>query len=168
MASLSTEPRSSRPKQRQRLHQLKRRLGWSDDDLHDAIGVESTKMLSAAQASDCIERLGGGELPNPPGQKPAPYAGKRKTTDGTRMIHPDHVEQIERLLGEYFDDEAAGLAWLNKDFDARHPRDLLTAKRAGQVIHVLKDMIARQEAGQADNGQAGRQRRVVADMVASS
>ena len=168
MASLSTEPRSSRPKQRQRLHQLKRRLGWSDDDLHDAIGVESTKMLSAAQASDCIERLGGGELPNPPGQKPAPYAGKRKTTDGTRMIHPDHVEQIERLLGEYFDDEAAGLAWLHKDFEAKHPRDLLTAKQAGQVIRVLKDMIDRREVGRADNGQAGRQRRVVADMVASS
>jgi hypothetical protein len=77
------------------------------------------------------------ELPNPPGEKPRPYARKNRT-GATRMITPDHEEQITRLLGEYFTDLAAGLAWLRKDFDAKCPRDLLTAARAGQVIHVLK------------------------------
>ncbi len=61
------------------------------------------------------------------------------------MITPDHEEQMTRLLGEYFADPAAGLAWLRKDFDANTPRDLLTSMRAGQVIHVLKDMIARRD-----------------------
>ena len=65
------------------------------------------------------------------------------------MIAPDHAEQITRLLGEYFDTEAAGLAWLEKNFDVEHPRDLLTAKRAGQVIRVLKDMVARRPQGDA-------------------
>lgn len=63
------------------------------------------------------------------------------------MIAPDHEEQIERLLGEYFGDQASGLAWLNKDFDAPTPHDLLTAQRAGQVIHVLKEMIQRRRTG---------------------
>lgn len=143
MAHLATESGSSTPRQRQVLHQLKRRHGWTDDELHAAIGAESTTRLSASEASACIRRLGGGKLPYPPGQKPAPYAGQRKTTDATRMIAPDHEEQIARLMGEYFNDEAAGLAWLKKDFDADRPRDLLTAQRAGEVIHVLKDMIER-------------------------
>ena len=71
------------------------------------------------------------------------------------MIAPDHVEQIERLLREYFGDLPTGLAWLERDFDAKHPRDLLTAQRAGQVIWVLKDMIARRhksDAGDDTNG----------------
>jgi len=127
------------------LHQIKRRHGWSDGELHDAIGATSTTRLSAAQASTCIRRLSGTELANPPGQKPAPFAGKPRRTDATRMITPDHEEQITRLLGEYFSDQAAGLAWLRKDFDANTPRDLLTAKRAGQAIHVLKGMIARRD-----------------------
>ncbi len=143
MAALNTKPGSSTPGQRMRLHQRKRRLGWTDDQLHDAIGASSTTLLSSVEASACIRRLGGGELPYPPGQKPAPFAGKRKRTDATRMIAPGHIEQITRLLRVYFDDEAAGLAWLAKDFDAKHPRDLLTAKRAGQVILVLKGMIER-------------------------
>ena len=84
------------------------------------------------------------ELANPPGEKPRPYAHK-KTTDATRMIAPDHEEQITRLLGECFADPAAGLAWLERDFGAKTPRDLLTAKRAGQAIYVLKTMIARRD-----------------------
>lgn len=107
------------------------------------IGAESTTLLSASEASACIRRLGGGDLPYPPGEKPAPFQGKRKRSDAIRMIAPDHEEQIERLLREYFGDLDAGLAWLAKDFDAQHPHDLLTAKRAGQVIRVLKDMIDR-------------------------
>ena len=143
MVSLRTAPGSSTPKQRQVLHQLKRQRGWTDDELHDAIGCGSTTLLSATEASACIRRFGGGALPNPPGCKPAPFARKRQKTDATRMIMPDHVEQIERLLREYFGNIDAGRAWLKKDFDAEHSRALLTAKRAGQVIRVLKDMIAR-------------------------
>ena len=63
------------------------------------------------------------------------------------MIQADHIEQIERLLAEYFGDKAAGRAWLEKDFDVKHPRDLLTAKAAGNLIRVLKDMIDRRKAG---------------------
>jgi len=143
MAALNTQPGTSTPKQRQRLHQLKRRLRWSDDDLHAAIGVDSTTKLSAAQASELIRQLGGGKLPHPPGQKPAPFEGKRKRTTAIRAIQPDHEEQIMRLLGERFEDEAAGLAWLRKNFKADRPRDLLTARRAAQVIHVLKTMLDR-------------------------
>ena len=146
MATLRTQPESSTARQRQVLHQLKRRHGWTDDELHHAIGADSTTRLSASQASECIRRLGGGKLANPPGQKPAPYAGRRKTTDATRMITPDHEEQIERTLCEHFGDLPTGLAWLARDFDAKQPRDLLTAKRAGQVIRVLKDMLSRRDA----------------------
>lgn len=71
------------------------------------------------------------------------------------MIRPDHVEQIERLLGGSLDDEAAGLAWQHKNLDAGHLRDLLTAKRAGNVIHILKSMIARREAGQTGDNATG-------------
>lgn len=143
MAKLSTIAGSSKPKQRQRLHQLKRKLGWSDEQLHDAIECQSTKLLSVAEASRCIRRLGGGDLPYEPGTKPAPFAGKRNRSDAIRMICDDHIEQIERLLIDYFNGLDAGFAWLAKNFDATSPRDLLTAKRAGQVIHVLKDMIER-------------------------
>lgn len=143
MATLNTKPGSSTPGQRVRLHQRKRPLGWTDDQLHDAIGAGSTTLLSSAQASTCIERLGGGEIPYPPGRKPAPFAGTCKRTDATRMIAPGHIERITRLLHVCFDDAAAGLAWLVKDFEAKHPRDLLTAKRAGQVVRVLQRMIER-------------------------
>ncbi len=143
VAKLATHPGSSTPKQRCRLHQLKRRHGWTADQLHHAIGSPSTTSLSAAEASECIKRLGGGKLPHPPGKKPAPFAKKPRRTDATRMIAPDHVEQIDRMLREHFGDMEAGHAWLKKDFDAETPRDLLTARRAGQVIHVLKEMIER-------------------------
>ncbi len=157
MAELNTKPGSSTPGQRMRLHQRKRRLGWTDDQLHDAIGTSSTTALSSAQASDCIRRLGGGELPHPPGRKPAPFAGRRKRTDATRMIAAGHIEQITRLLLLYSDgNEPAGLAWLAKDFGATDPRGLLTAKRAGQVIRVLKRMVERRRerdgVGVVENG----------------
>ena len=144
---LNSEPGSSTAKQRQILHQIKRRHGWSDDDLHDAIGAASTTVLSAAQASACIGRLGGMKLANPPGQKPSPYPYHSRASGAVRMVHADHIEQIERLLAEYFGDEAAGRAWLEKDFKVKHPKDLLTAKVAGNVIRVLKGMINRRKAG---------------------
>ncbi len=147
MAVLCPHPGSSTAKQRQVLHQVKRRRGWSDAELHDAIGAESTTELSAAQASACIRRLGKMELANPPGEKPAPFAGNRKRTTATRMIAPDHEEHIERWLIEYFGNLASGLAWLEKDFSAKSPHDLLTARRAGTVLYVLKNMIARRERG---------------------
>ena len=74
MAVLNPKPGTSTAKQRQVLHQIKRQHGWSDDELHAAIGVDSTTLLSSAQASACIRRLGDMELANPPGEKPRPYA----------------------------------------------------------------------------------------------
>ncbi len=155
VATLRTQSGSSTARQRQVLHQLKRRLGWSDAELHSAIGVESTTLLSAGQASVCIGRLGGGSLKHAPGTKPAPFARRRHKTDATRMIAPDHEEQITRLLREHFGNMAVGVAWLQKNFDAEQPRDLLTAKRAGQVIRVLKDMTERRQATCAKEAHLG-------------
>jgi hypothetical protein len=64
------------------------------------------------------------------------------------MIAPDHVEQIERLMREYFEgDNEAAVAWLTTNFKVSKARDLLTAQRAGQVIRVLKDMHDRRREG---------------------
>lgn len=154
MASLNIHHGSSTRLQRQALHRLKRRKGWSDAELHDAIGMASTTHLSARQASDAIKRLSGVDLPNPPGQQPSVYQGSKP--DGTvRMITADQIQHINRLGGEYFGDVVEFLAWLTKNFKIpwRQPRTvadfdgvvrhLATAKRASQVIVVLKNMIYR-------------------------
>ncbi len=143
MASLRTAIGTSTPCQRKMLVLTARKQGISLDQLRDYVGG-SLRQLSAKEASDWINRLGGGELPHQPGRKPAPYAGRRRRTDAVRMICDDHVEQIERLMDEYFDSQGQSTAWLQKNFDANKPRDLLTAIRAGHVIRVLKDMLARQ------------------------
>ena len=146
MAELNTRPGSSTPKQRSTLVIVGKRRGLELAKLRETVGG-SLRGLSAADASKWIEHFSGQQLPNPPGEKPSPYGNRPQRTAATRMIHPDHVEHIERLLVECFGDQAAGLAWLKKDFKARHPRDLLTAKRAGQVIRVLKGMIDRRRSG---------------------
>ena len=140
MAALNTKPGSSTTAQRKRLIALGRSAGQSVDDLREIAGG-SLRQLSAAQASALITRLGGGDLPNEPGKAPRPYG--RRTTDATRMIHTDHVEQIERLLIECFDDPARGAAWLRKNFKVDEVRQLATAQRAGEVIATLKRMIQR-------------------------
>lgn len=141
-AALRTRPGTSTPDQRRKIVVLGKRKGLDLAAIRDLAGGRLHD-LSSADASALIVRLGGGALPNPPGKKPAPYAGNRKTNDAVRMIAPGHVDQIERLLVEYFGSLDAGRAWLRKDFRANEPRELLTAQRAGQVIGVLKRMIER-------------------------
>ena len=155
MAQLNPKPGSSTKRQRYRLHQLKRDLGFTDDELHVIIGAASTTHLSAAQASEWITHFTGRGLPNPPGQKPSSYKGKRATPGVTRMITDDQVDQIVRLGVEYFGEVHLLISWLVKDFklpavEARGARGhravvrhLGTARRAGEVVRVLKLMIAR-------------------------
>lgn len=156
MPQLNTTPGSSTPKQRQSLHRIKRRRAWSDAQLHDAIGADSTTHLSAKEASASIERLSGMGLPNPPGEKPGAYAGKRKAPGVVRMITDDQVDQIERLMLEYFHgNKEQAYAWLHKNFGIPNLiakldgpyliRSLGSSKRAGQVIRVLKDMVTRNQ-----------------------
>ena len=96
----------------------------------------------------CTESLDLGFLVFSPGSMPTPKK------HATWMIAPDHEEQIERLLLVYFGNFDAGLAWLQKHFDAKRPHDLLTARQAGQVIQVLKDMIARRSDGDGNGAEA--------------
>ena len=149
MASLNTNPGSSTKAQRCMLHKIKRRHGWSDDQLHAAIGTGSTKDLSAKDASDHIERLSGVTLPNPPGRKPSVYPAK-KVPGVARMITQDHVDQIVHLGMTHFASPEHFKQWLVKDFKLARAdrlsvmiRQLATAQRAGQVIRVLKQMHAR-------------------------
>ena len=142
MPGLSTHPGSSTPKQRMMLHRIKRHKGWTDDQLHDAIGEQSTTHLSCLQASRLIDSLGHVPLPNEPGQKPRPYA-RKKERGVIRMITADQVDQITRLMCQYFDTEQAGYAWLRKNFKVDCASRIGTAWRAGQIIHVLKEMHAR-------------------------
>ncbi len=156
MAVLNPKPGSSTAKQRQMLHRIKRRRGWSDAELHNAIGTDSTTKLSARKASEHIQRLTGMDLPNEPGQRPSPYAGK-KSVGAIRMIDNDHVEQIYRLGLLYFARPAAFGAWLSKNFNVPFRqlthmddipallRQLGTAERAGHVIYALREMLTRRE-----------------------
>ena len=59
------------------------------------------------------------------------------------MITNDQVEQIDRLGGEFFVNSHVFVYWLTKNFKVDHVRQLATAERAGQVIRVLKEMLAR-------------------------
>ena len=157
MATLNTQPGSSRPMQRCLLHQIKRRRKWTDEQFHDILGFDSTKDMSAAQASEAIRRLGGIELANPPGQKPGVYKSKRAGA-AIRKIHADHVQQIIRLGLDYFESTPALVGWLAKNFIKIPipPTDveglytlidnLLTARRAGHVIMTLKRMCSRRKA----------------------
>ncbi len=81
-------------------------------------------------------------VPNPPGEKPRDRS--RKVVPGvTRMITPDHIEQIDKLMVKYFGDLRAGLTWLQKYHGAATARELATAKRAGQIITTLRQMLFR-------------------------
>lgn len=146
MIGLRTKPGTSTKDQHRTLAIEAKRRGIDLDAIRETCGG-SIRSLSVSACSDLIRRISGRGLPNAPGCKPAPYRRRRRPTSATRMIATDHAEQIERLLLKHFGDADAGSAWLQKDFEARTPRDLLTARRAGQVIRVLKDMIARREAG---------------------
>lgn len=141
MAELNTKPGSSTPKQRSRLVVAGRRKGFDLDKIREMVGG-SVKQLSALQACEFIERFGGGELSNPPGQKPRDDS--RPQPGVTRMRTADQVEQITRMLAEYFDgDHGRAANWLHANFGVRDPEKIATRQRAGQIIRVLKTMTAR-------------------------
>jgi len=156
MAELNTKPFSSSKRQHQTLVIAGRRQGLELSEIRKFVGG-SLRRLPAKQCSDFIERFSGRGLANPPGQKPGPYAGKKRTPGATRMITADQVDQIERLSWGYFPDSTAFITWLAKTFKVPHVqvtnldetraaiRQLATSKRAGEVIRVLKTMIARRK-----------------------
>jgi len=139
---LNTTPGSSTARQRSRIAVLGQKKGFTVDEIRRIVGG-SIRALSAAQASDWIARFDGGPLPNPPGKKPrAPYSHPQPGV--TRMRTPEQVEQIRRLLAEYFEtaeDRAAG--WMESNFGVRDPERIDTRKRAGEIIRVLKTLTAR-------------------------
>lgn len=140
---LSNTPGSSTSGQRQVVATMARQRGGVEllDSIRDKFGG-SIKNMSAAAASRMIKRLTGQDLPYAPGTKRPP---RRRPVEGLYpMITPDQCEQIERLGLKYFgNDRTAFTTWLMSDFKAETPRLLMTAKRAGQVIRVLKEMIDR-------------------------
>ena len=161
-AGLSTQHGSVTTAQIKRLHQLGIPRGFTHEDLRALAEVESLKDLSSAAASDLIRQLGGGELKHAPGQAPAPSRAKGRTRGTIRLITEAQLQQIERLGKEVFTGANGGngesspvsvlsvpscsdvfMAWLKKDFKVETIRDLATAERGGQVIAVLKEMLAR-------------------------
>lgn len=88
------------------------------------------------------------------------YHRQYQRPPGLLIITQAQVEQIDRLLGEYFGDGHKAYKWLvtffkpgeldcniigelDKNYDVI--RRLATAKRAGEVIRVLKQMHARRK-----------------------
>ena len=154
MAQLNPKPGSSTKRQHQTLVIAGRRRGLELAETRKIVGGSITR-LSAAEASEWIEHFTGHGLPNPPGQKPGPYKGKRPAPGTVRMITEDQADQIVRLGIAYFGEAHLLIAWLVKNFKidavmARGQRghravvrQLGTAKRAGEVIRVLKEMVAR-------------------------
>jgi len=142
MAQLNVKPGSSSARQHQRLVMLGRDRGIDLAELRSMVGG-SLRKLSAAEASDWITQLSGAGLPHPPGEKPVPPR-RRKEAGVVRMITPDQVEQIGRLLNDCFPTPRARMTWLHKNFKVQHVHLLGTAKRAGEVIRVLKLMLERQ------------------------
>ncbi len=141
MAELNPKPNSSTKLQHQRLAIVASRQGFDIHQARKLVGGSVCK-LSAAECSKWIKHFSGQDLPNPPGRKPRAYKGK-PTPGTTRMIKPDQIQQIDRLGYNYFGRDDLYYSWLYKNFNVRDPYDLATAKRAGQVIRVLKQMLAR-------------------------
>lgn len=134
--TIDASPRSISPAQIRALLATGRKRGMEVDDVRAAAGG-SLRKLSRAQASKLIERLGGGELPNPPGT-PQRQQRRRAEPGVYRMITEEHCEQIAHLLNQVFDTPREAAAWLQKNFKVLDLRRLGTAKRAGEVIRVLK------------------------------
>ncbi len=143
MASLNKNPGTSTPVQHKVLVLQARKRGIDLDALRAMVGG-SLRALSVQDCSNFILRVSGMPLPNPPGQ--APRTHKRAREGITKMISADHIEQIERLGLQRFDDPDAFRSWLRKNFKVDDPRQLGTAARAGVVLRVLKDMLLRKEA----------------------
>lgn len=144
MATLRTDQGTCTAAQRKTLIIAAKARGHSVDALRDAAGVRRLHELSAAAASALIEKYSGRGLPNPPGRAPA--RGRRRSAGVVaRLITSDLVEQIDRLLLEYFGDPDRAAEWLRKMFKVKAAGELATAERAGQVIGVLKRMCERKD-----------------------
>jgi len=148
MAVLNDKPGSSSKKQHSTLVIAGQRLGFDLNEIRGMVGG-SIRKLSARGCSDWIQTFTGRDLPNAPGKKPRPYKKRRskqnRDREGAvfRMIQPDHTHQICRLMREYFENDHYAQLWLRKNFKVGQPHELLTAQRAGEVIAVLKRMLAR-------------------------
>lgn len=143
MASLRSAPGTSTPKQRQRIGIDARRLGFDLAEVRDWFHVESLKDLSSAQASECIQRLGGGDLPRLPGTGSRPSA--RAARGSTRIITREQIAEIKRLLNDYFNDGLDVVrkksAWLRKVYGVEQVRDIGTSQAANRCIWALRRMI---------------------------
>lgn len=152
-AAINNRPRSITTAQIRALFAAGRKLGLSSDAVREAAGG-SVRSLSRSDASDLIERLGGGELPHAPGDPWTTHyrRPRRRPVPGIiRMISDRHCELIAKMLTEVFKTEDAGAAWLKKYFGFATPRELGSEKRAGEVIHVLKKIKARRVAKESDD-----------------
>ena len=160
-SALSDAPGSSTKLQHQRLVMAGRDRGLDLNEIRSMCGG-SLRALSARAASDWITRFTGRDLPNPPGQAPRAYRHPAPGT--TRMIAEKHIGQILLLLCKVFPTLDAGLYWLAGNFKipvvnlkstgrtlhsvtvaspTETIRQLGTARRAGEVIRVLKAMRGR-------------------------
>lgn len=141
---------SSTTAQRRALMLAARRHGLSVEQVRDLAACR-LHQLSARTASELIARLTGKDLPHPPGAAPKKRA-YRGAPRGVRIITDDHVQQIHRLMMEYFySDELRAAAWLEKTFKVTDPQKLATARRAGQAIRTLRTMLARSEGKMANS-----------------
>lgn len=143
MPSLRTAPGTSTAKQRQRIGIDARRLGFDLAEVRAWFSVDSLTELSSAQASECIKRMDGGDLPRPPGTGSRPPA--RAARGSTRIITREQISEIKRLLDDYFND---GLdmarkqsAWLRKIYGVEQVRDIGTSQAANRCIWALQRMI---------------------------
>ena len=145
MPALSDKPKSSTGRQRQAIVLAAAKHGLDLAEVRRMVGG-SVSALSAAQASQWIEKFSGRELANPPGGKRPPYTRRPRGRErgSPRMITAAHIEQIARLMLDYFDGNmTAAAAWFEKHWDCKEPRDLGTTSKAGTVINVLKIMLKR-------------------------
>ena len=140
MPAHSTAPNSSTTAQRKLLVSLGRQHGLDVDGVRDLAGGKLHDLSSSA-ADALIKRLSDRDLPLP--EDAVPACRPRVAEGVTRMISPEQGEQIERLMAEYFKTSQDSFAWLKRMFKVDRVRDLATAKRASQVIVVLKGMINR-------------------------
>lgn len=154
-AALNPKPHSSTARQHQALVISGRNCGFDLAEIRRMVGG-SIRRLSVAEAAGWISRFKDEDLPNPPGGKRSAYPRHQRQSGVTRIITQAQVEQIDRMLGEYFGDGCAAYEWLNKNFkvgalgDHDKPGDVIrrlaTAQRAGEVIRVLKQMVGRRGA----------------------
>lgn len=137
--ALDTRQATSTPQQRKRIVLLGNSQSLTVDDLRDMTPLGSLRELSKQEASDLIERLGGGRMQT---ARQSPYP-RRQSTDATRMITREHVTIITEMMERKFGDSEHALAWLKRNFKVDTVRDLGTAERAGEVVAVLKEMLDR-------------------------